>query len=282
MCFPLFIYCIQNTRQQTKKWINKIRREKTNVWSWEQLVLQSEKATHHSVVLHVAGPADGFVIFHHIRFSSQDGVTVKAAEMLQVPVLSLRLGVLITEDQLGKRTYQSVSSCHPLCRDIQEEVKPLPHHSRHSGASRCLHNGVHSTCCLSSRSRSCPQAVRGRYSTQSMRGATVCRSRPARRRRPARPAAWAACNDGMTGKDIRDNMTAEFSFSKELFLFGLGLHVLMLVVHEILVWLLSTRGVAVHVFVRNRFGTAISVQFTFVLFRGFLWGGGGFPPPQRH
>lgn len=55
---------------------------------------------HCSVVLHVARFADGLVVLHDVRLSSQDAVTVEAAEVLQVPVLSLSLSVLVTEDQL--------------------------------------------------------------------------------------------------------------------------------------------------------------------------------------
>lgn len=52
------------------------------------------------MVLHVAGLADRFVVLHDVRFSSQDTITVKTAEVFQMPVLTLRLSVLITEDQL--------------------------------------------------------------------------------------------------------------------------------------------------------------------------------------
>lgn len=52
------------------------------------------------MALHIAGLADGLVILHDICLSGQDAITVKAAEVFQVPVLSLRLCVLITEDQL--------------------------------------------------------------------------------------------------------------------------------------------------------------------------------------
>lgn len=66
--------------------------------------------THHSVVFHVAGFADGLVVLHHISLSSQDAVTVETAEMLQMPVLSLRLSVFITEDQLWTHTRTQVST----------------------------------------------------------------------------------------------------------------------------------------------------------------------------
>lgn len=56
--------------------------------------------TFHSMVLHVAGLADRFVVLHDVRLSSQDTVTVKTAEVFQMPVLTLSLSILITEDQL--------------------------------------------------------------------------------------------------------------------------------------------------------------------------------------
>lgn len=56
--------------------------------------------TFHSVILHVAGLADRFFILHDVRLSSQDAVTFKTAEVLQMPVLALSLSVLVTEDQL--------------------------------------------------------------------------------------------------------------------------------------------------------------------------------------
>lgn len=73
-----------------------------------------------------------------------------------------------------------------------------PRHILHNAASRCLRSGVHSTACLSSRSRSCPPAARCSYSTRSKPGATSCHSRPALRTRPARPHASAAGSDGTT------------------------------------------------------------------------------------
>lgn len=87
---------------------------------------------------------------------------------------------------------------------LHKRSDPLsPHHTLHSVASRCLHSGVHSTTFLSSRSRSCPPAVRYRCSTQSTLGATACQSRRARHTRPARPGAWADGSDGMTRKHMR-------------------------------------------------------------------------------
>lgn len=52
------------------------------------------------MVLHVARCADRFVVLHDVDFSSQNTVTVKAAEVLQVPVLPLGLSVFVTEDEL--------------------------------------------------------------------------------------------------------------------------------------------------------------------------------------
>lgn len=56
--------------------------------------------TYHGMILHVAGLAHGSVLHHHVDFPCKDAVAVKAAKMFQVPVLVLRLGILITEDQL--------------------------------------------------------------------------------------------------------------------------------------------------------------------------------------
>lgn len=56
--------------------------------------------TTHSVVLHVAGFANRLLILHDVGFSSQHTVTVKTAEVLQVPIVALSLGVLIIEDEL--------------------------------------------------------------------------------------------------------------------------------------------------------------------------------------
>lgn len=83
-------------------------------------------------------------------------------------------------------------------REANDHILISPHHSLHIVASRCLHSAVHSTSCLSSRSRSCPPAVRYRYSRRSMLGATSCHNRPAQHRQRAHPYAWAAGTDGMT------------------------------------------------------------------------------------
>lgn len=42
--------------------------------------------TDHCIVLHVAGLTDWMILFHDISFPSQDTVTVKATEVLQMPV----------------------------------------------------------------------------------------------------------------------------------------------------------------------------------------------------
>lgn len=55
---------------------------------------------YHSVVLHVAGCANRLPVLHDVGLSSQHTVTVKTAEVLQVPIVSLSLGVLVTEDEL--------------------------------------------------------------------------------------------------------------------------------------------------------------------------------------
>lgn len=75
--------------------------------TWNQQVdclhkfrFSSCRVPHHSVVLHVAGGAHGLVVLHDVRLPGEDTVTVKAAEVLQMPVLILGLRVLVTEDQL--------------------------------------------------------------------------------------------------------------------------------------------------------------------------------------
>lgn len=68
----------------------------------------NQSVAHHSIVLHVAGLADRFVIFHHVRLSSKDAIALKTAEVLQMPVLVLSLGVLITKDQLWTHTHKNV------------------------------------------------------------------------------------------------------------------------------------------------------------------------------
>lgn len=52
------------------------------------------------MVLHVAGFANRLVVLHDVGLSSQHTVTVKTAEVLQVPIMALGLSVLITEDEL--------------------------------------------------------------------------------------------------------------------------------------------------------------------------------------
>lgn len=52
------------------------------------------------MVLHVAGLTHRLVLLHHVRLSGEDAIAVEAAEVLQVPVLTLGLSVFITEDQL--------------------------------------------------------------------------------------------------------------------------------------------------------------------------------------
>lgn len=54
------------------------------------------------MVLHIAGLAHRLVADHHVYLSRQDVVTVKAAEMFQVPVLILCLGIFIAEYQLAR------------------------------------------------------------------------------------------------------------------------------------------------------------------------------------
>lgn len=62
----------------------------------------SPAAAHHGMVLEVARLAHRLVADHHVDLPSQDAVTVKAAEVFQMPVLVLCLGVLIAENQLQK------------------------------------------------------------------------------------------------------------------------------------------------------------------------------------
>ena len=56
--------------------------------------------THNSMVLHVAGLAHRHVTDHNIYFSCQDVVALKAAEVIQMPILVFCLGVFIAEYQL--------------------------------------------------------------------------------------------------------------------------------------------------------------------------------------
>lgn len=70
-----------------------------------------EVGSHHSVVPHVAGLADGLVLLHDVRLPGEDTVALEAAEVLQVPVLALGLRVLVAEDQL--RTHKRGTSAQP-------------------------------------------------------------------------------------------------------------------------------------------------------------------------
>uniref|UniRef100_A0A2D4IK30 Uncharacterized protein n=1 Tax=Micrurus lemniscatus lemniscatus TaxID=129467 RepID=A0A2D4IK30_MICLE len=54
----------------------------------------------HSMILHITGFADGLFINHDVDLSSQDTVAIKAAEMLQMPVLTFSFCVLIVENKL--------------------------------------------------------------------------------------------------------------------------------------------------------------------------------------
>lgn len=61
------------------------------------------------MVLHVAGLAHRLVTDHHVYFACQDVVAVKAAEVLQMPILILCLGILIAEYQLARGEKQNPS-----------------------------------------------------------------------------------------------------------------------------------------------------------------------------
>jgi hypothetical protein len=54
------------------------------------------------MVLHIAGLANRLVIDHHIYFACEDVVTVKAAEVFQMPILVFCLSILIAEYQLAR------------------------------------------------------------------------------------------------------------------------------------------------------------------------------------
>lgn len=56
--------------------------------------------SYHSIALHVAWRANRFVILHDVRLPGKDAIAVEATEVLKMPVVSLSLSVLITEDQL--------------------------------------------------------------------------------------------------------------------------------------------------------------------------------------
>lgn len=137
-----------------------------------------------------------------------------------MPVLAFGLSVLITEDQLWTDKRQNVDrtvvstfkknyakliiTFKILFKILKWSHAVSPHHSLHSVASRCRHSDVHSRACLSSRSRSCPPVVHGRYNTQSRLGATACRSQRAQHRQQARQDALVARSDGTTWREWQE------------------------------------------------------------------------------
>ena len=66
------------------------------------------------MALHVAGLADRLFVLHNVGLPGQHAVTVKAAEVLQVPVLSLRLCVLVTEDELRNTNTHTHTHTHTV------------------------------------------------------------------------------------------------------------------------------------------------------------------------
>lgn len=82
--------------------------------------------SYHSVALHVARRANGFVVLHHVRLPSKDAVTVETAEVLQMPVVALGLRVLVTEDQLRTRVR------------VRREVKVWPSGSEDESRSHLI------------------------------------------------------------------------------------------------------------------------------------------------
>ena len=85
--------------------------------------IKQEIVSHHSVVLHVAGPADRLFILHHIRLTGEDAVTVETAEVLQMPVLFLSLSVLITEDQLWTETKKTGLNIASKLKMAEKEIR---------------------------------------------------------------------------------------------------------------------------------------------------------------
>lgn len=55
------------------------------------------RGSYRSMVLHVAWFTDWLVIHHYVDFSSQNAVTVKTAEVFQMPVLTFCLSIFIAE-----------------------------------------------------------------------------------------------------------------------------------------------------------------------------------------
>lgn len=86
----------------------------------EEVSAQAEvgvpRASYHSMVLHIARLAHRLVTDHHVYFSGQDVVAVKAAEVLQMPILVFCLGILIAEYQLAggeKQNPSGISLLYP-------------------------------------------------------------------------------------------------------------------------------------------------------------------------
>lgn len=84
--------------------------------------------THHSMVLHVAGLAHRLVVDHHVYLSCQDVVTVKAAEVFQVPVLIFCLGIFIAEYQLVTASTAGLLAVTVMAATVQLPVLPEVNH----------------------------------------------------------------------------------------------------------------------------------------------------------
>lgn len=85
-----------------------------------------EVGSHHGVVPHVAGLADGLVLLHDVRLPGEDTVALEAAEVLQVPVLALGLRVLVAEDQLRTRKRGTSAQPNPTCASCSLKANPPP------------------------------------------------------------------------------------------------------------------------------------------------------------
>lgn len=84
--------------------------------------------THHSMVLHIARLAHRLVTDHHVYFSGQDVVAVKAAEVLQMPILVFCLGILIAEYQLITASTAGLLAVTVMSATVQLPILPEVNH----------------------------------------------------------------------------------------------------------------------------------------------------------
>lgn len=84
--------------------------------------------THHSMILHIAGLTHRLVIDHHIYCPGEDVVTVKAAEMFQMPILVFCLGVLIAKYQLITASTSGFLTITVMPATVQLPILPEINH----------------------------------------------------------------------------------------------------------------------------------------------------------